>query len=325
MRDTLWVNEAQIRLFSNSNISLEEMKITGEALLRCRYIKEHDCGIFRSDECDPNILGIISDMALQVAEFSLVTVFGHVSGGYRLSVRSCTKEVMADDFIRFITKDIGSGGGHSFKAGGFISEDKLKESFPGLLPEEYLDQAVERYFDSFTIIHAQSYHPDMSRFSRYVKNRMVLGYIAPSSFLEKNTRIRVRTLEGDTELFVDESFYLMVGFLGEVYPIKKEKFEAGYEQTEEEFTGRMEYVPRIYAGPEGKVYELYEHMKPCASTGKAFIMASELTQAVKLFTEWYDEKYMKGEPGDYMACRADDPNDFYIIRRDIFELTYSPA
>ena len=34
---------------------------------------------------------------------------------------------------------------------------------------------------------------------------------------------------------------------------------------------------------------------------------------------------MKGEKGDFIACREDDLHDFYIVRRDIFEMTYSPV
>ena len=93
MRDCLIINEAQIRLFTNSNITLEEMRITGEALAGYACISNYSCGILKADNCDPNILGIISDTTLQVAEFNVVITFGHVSGGYKLSVRSCIKEV----------------------------------------------------------------------------------------------------------------------------------------------------------------------------------------------------------------------------------------
>lgn len=55
------------------------------------------------------------------------------------------------------------------------------------------------------------------------------------------------------------------------------------------------------------------------------ILATELDKNVKLFTKWYEEKYMKGEKGDFIACREDDLHDFYIVRRDIFEMTYSPV
>ncbi|MBO4901397.1 MAG: DHH family phosphoesterase [Lachnospiraceae bacterium] len=325
MRDFLIYNEAQIRMFTNSNISLEEMRITGEALAGYERISTYSCGILKADECDPNILGIISDTALQVAEFNVVVAYGHVSGGYKLSVRSCTREVMADEFIRYITDTVGSGGGHDYKAGGFISEDKLAKQFPDMAFPDYLNSIIRQYFESFRIILAAEYAPDLATFRKYCKNRMVLGHVDPLSFLEKNTRIRVRTLEGDTDLIVEDDFYLMVGLLGEVYPIAKEKFAASYEETDEPFAAQMEYVPRIYTQPDGKAYDLSEYIRPCVPTGTSCIYAKQLDINVKLFTKWYEEKYMQGVSGDYIACRADDLHDFYIIRKDIFGMTYSPV
>lgn len=325
MRDCLIVNEAQIRLFTNSNITLDEMRITGEALAGFACISNFSCGILKADDCDPNILGIISDMALQVDEFNVVIAFGHVSGGYKLSVRSCIKEVMADEFVKAVTYGIGSGGGHDFKAGGFISEDKLNTKYPDLTIREYLEKTIRSYFESFSIIIAAEYEPDMSLFAKYRKNRLTLGYIDPLSFLERNTLIKVRTLEGDTELVVDGSFYLMVGILGEVYPMTISKFDSSYKKTDGRFDRELEYVPRIYEEPEGRVYDLYDRINTCVPTGTSYILAAELDKNVKVFTKWYEEKYMKGEKGDYIACREDDLHDFYIIRRDIFEMTYSPV
>ncbi len=325
MRDCLIINEAQIRLFTNSNITLEEMRITGEALAGYACISNYSCGILKADNCDPNILGIISDMALQVAEFNVVIAFGHVSGGYKLSVRSCIKEVLADEFVRAVTDGVGSGGGHDYKAGGFISEDKLNAKYPSMSIQDYLDKTIRTYFESFSIILAAEYEPDRSLFRKYVKNKLTLGYIDPLSFLEKNTQIKVRTLEGDTELVVDGSFYLMVGILGEVYPITISKFGSSYKKADSVFDRQLEYVPRIYAEPDGRVYELYDHINACVPTGTSYILATELDKNVKLFTKWYEEKYMKGEKGDFIACREDDLHDFYIVRRDIFEMTYSPV
>ncbi|MBO4266508.1 MAG: DHH family phosphoesterase [Lachnospiraceae bacterium] len=325
MRDCLIINEAQIRLFTNSNISLEEMRITGEALAGYACISNYSCGLLKADDCDPNILGIISDMALQVAEFNVVVAYGHVSGGYKLSIRSCTREVMADDFVKAITDGVGSGGGHDFKAGGFISEDKLGVKYPDTSIKEYLDMAIRQYFESFSIIFAAEYEPDMSVFAKYGKNQLTLGYIDPTTFLEKNTRIKIRTLEGDTDLVVDGSFYLMVGILGEVYPMAISKFDTSYQKIAAPYDRKLEYTPRIYAEPDGRVYDLYEHILSCIPTGSSYIMAAKLDKNVKLFTKWYEEKYMKGEMGDYIACREDDLHDFYIIRKDIFDITYSPA
>ncbi len=325
MRDSLVFNDAQIRLFVNSNISLEEMKITGKALAGYVNLREEGCGLLRADHCDPNILGIISDTAMQVKEFNVVIAYGEVSGGYKLSVRSCIREVMADEFVRYITAGVGSGGGHSFKAGGFIGADGLREKHPGVSIEEYLARTVENYFSSFTLIYAGEYEPDLAEFRRYQKKALTVGFADPLEFLDKNAPIRIRTLEGDIDTIVDGSFYLMVGILGEVYPIKTEKFNRSYRETAEAFQPEAEYKPRVYSRTDGRVFELMDHVRGCVPTGTTYIRAKELSQNVKVFTAWDEGKYARGVTGDYLACRDDDPQDVYVIRRDIFFKTYDPA
>ena len=98
-----------------------------------------------------------------------------------------------------------------------------------------------------------------------------------------------------------------------------------YRKTDAPFTRQLEYIPRIYAEPDGKVYDLYDHIESCIPTGTSYILAAELDKNVKMFNEWYQEKYMKGVVGDIIACPENSPHDFYIIRRDIFEITYSPV
>lgn len=323
LRDSLVFDESLIRLFSNNNISLDEMRITGEALVGYECISDYSCGLLEADDCDPNILGIISDMALQADSFNVVIAFGHISGGYKLSVRSCIKEVMANEFAEFMTSGIGSGGGHRFKAGGFISDDQLKENYPGLSIHDYLERSIRSYFESSVIINSSDYNPQMDGFDKYVKKQLILGFVDPMSFLEKDTHIIVRTLEGDTEITVDDNFYLMVGILGEVYPISKNKFSLSYCTTDMPFEHRLEYTPRVYSEPDGRMFELFKYINPCISTGTSYIYAKKLDKNVKLFSKWYDEKYMSGKIGDYIACREDDLHDFYIIRKDIFSMTYS--
>ena len=53
-------------LLKNSNLSLEEMQIAGDALKHYRYREEYRFAIVQAKPCDPNILGFISDLLLQV-------------------------------------------------------------------------------------------------------------------------------------------------------------------------------------------------------------------------------------------------------------------
>ena len=58
------------------------------------------------------------------------------------------------------------------------------------------------------------------------------------------------------------------------------------------------------------------------SSGGSRILAKKLKRYVKLFTAWDEEKYYSGNPGDYIACREDDPHDIYIIRNRLFHQLY---
>ena len=42
----------------------------------------------------------------------------------------------------------------------------------------------------------------------------------------------------------------------------------------------------------------------------------------KVFTKWDYEKYMYGVAGDYICYPADDENDIYLVKREVFENTY---
>lgn len=52
-----------------------------------------------------------------------------IKNGVKLSFRSCIKEVSASEMAQEVCRDIGSGGGHYYKAGGFIPMDLLIDSY----------------------------------------------------------------------------------------------------------------------------------------------------------------------------------------------------
>jgi phosphoglycolate phosphatase len=85
----------------------------------------------------------------------------------------------------------------------------------------------------------------------------------------------------------------------------------------------MEYFPTIIDINEPrKVIPLLTYAKPCLSLGTAYIHAVPIQRSTKVFTMWNQDGYMSGSPGDYLAVRADDHNDVYIIQKDIFQQSY---
>lgn len=148
MRESVKCHQELIRRLRNSNLSLQELEVAGIAMLRYDYNDEHRFAVIKSKPCDPNILGLISDFLLQVAEIDSCVVFNEEKTGFKFSVRSCIKEVQANELAIFLSEKIGSGGGHYEKAGGFISKNLYEKSYPTLHSEAYFNNRMTEFFDN---------------------------------------------------------------------------------------------------------------------------------------------------------------------------------
>lgn len=324
MREALHVDKGLITLFRNSNLSLKELEIAGIAMIRYSYNDDYEFAVIKAQPCDPNILGLISDFLLQVDAIKTCVVFNEVPDGYKFSVRSCIREVNASELAAFLAQDIGSGGGHYEKAGGFISLWRYEENFPTLHTEAYFNNRMTQYFDSYDLIYAKDYQADLEGMKQYVKRNIPVGYVKVDRVLPVGTPITIRTLEGDIELTVDEDLYIIIGIKGEVYPNRREKFERAYQILDRkyQYSTEMEYVPTVKNRADGSTLTLTDFAGVCVPTGTVKIYARELTRSVKVFTAWDKEKYMLGKPGDYLAVRCDDLHDVYVVERDIFYKSY---
>ncbi len=329
MRDALPYEKTLITLFRNSNLSLQEMEIAGVAMIRHIYNDDYRYAIIKSQPCDPNILGIISDFLNQVAEVDTCVVYNDLKDGYKFSVRSCVKEVQANELAAFLADGVGSGGGHSEKAGGFINKTLYEEAYPTLHSEAFFSQRLNDYFDNCDIIYARDYDIDISDMKSYVKKKVPMGYVVATDILPLGTPITIRTMEGDVNMAVEQDLIIMIGVKGEVHPNRRQNFERSYEVTDEPYCTdvthshrNMVYRPTIRNRQTGEVMQLIDYAKVCITRGITYIHAKELTKRVKVFTVWDEEKYMLGKPGDFLAVRCEDKHDIYVVERDIFSKTY---
>ncbi len=326
LRDGIEYNNSLITLFKNSNITLSELEIAGIAMLRCGFNEEHEFAVIKSQPCDPNILGLISDFLLQVDQIKCCVVYYENADGYKLSVRSCIREINAGELAAYLTEDIGSGGGHYEKAGGFISKNLFKRKFDCIHGEAYFNNRMNEYFHSYDIIYAKDYEADIVSMKRYEKKKLPLGYVNTWEILPIGTPIMVRTLEGDIDLVVEEDLVIMIGIMGEVYPNRLDKFKRSYTQIDAEYSyntmTETEYIPTIKVKSTGVTLRLIDYAKVCMPSGSVKIFAKPIDKGVKVFTAWDKEKYMLGKPGDYLAVRTDDYHDVYIVEHEIFGKTY---
>lgn len=330
MRESLPYDKSLITLFRNSNLSLKELEIAGIALIRYSYNDDYEFAVIKAQPCDPNILGLISDFLLQVDIIKTCVVFNENPDGFKLSVRSCVREVNASELAAFLTEDIGSGGGHFEKAGGFISKRRYEEKFPTMHAEGYFNNRMTEYFDSFELIYSDTFAADVSSMKKYQKQKLPQGYVKADEVLPVGTPITVRTLEGDSNMTVTEDLYIIIGVKGEVYANSRAQFERAYAKTDKKYNYaecclHPEYEPVIKNREDGKSLVLTEYAKVCISSGDAPIYAKTLEKGVKVFTPWYKGNYMLGRPGDYLAVRSDDLQDVYVVEKDVFAKSYEEA
>ncbi len=325
LRDFAKYDPNEIILLKNSNLSRDELNIAGDALKSAEYNDEHSFGIIEAAPCDPNILGLISDMFLEVSGVNTCLVYSILPYGVKLSVRSCVKEVKAGELSAFIAEGLGGGGGHRMKAGGLLKKELLNKagiSFAKETLHEYIKNRMADYFEESEIIYAKTHREDIKNLDYCVKLPVTVGYVDAAALAEPGTVITIRTLEGDVDVTVTGDLKIIIGIDGEIYPCNGEKFARSYESSDSPYSFPGEYPPTVIDIKNAQHINILPYAKSCTAAGGSGIYVRELKSYVKVFTAWDEQKYYLGLPGDYLAVRADDTSDIYVINRGIFEKTY---
>lgn len=326
LRDDAKYERALITRFRNANLSLEELEIAGRALLDYEYNEVYRYAIVEAKPCDPNILGIISDMMLEVDAVDICLVYSILPFGVKLSVRSCIKEVKANELAEYLTEKIGSGGGHMEKAGGFIRQEKLSKAYEfyedATDVESFLRLRMIDYFGDIQIIYAKDHEIDLTGMNLYRKKKIPVGYVKMAEVFQPGTIVSVRTLSGDMEVEVQEDTYMMIGIKGEVYPNNKEMFDRTYRVLDTPYTFDGEYAPTVKDTMEGETVSLIPYARACVAGGERYCYVKQLDHRVKIFTQWDADSYMLGTHGDYLAVHREELHDIFIIEEKLFEKTY---
>ena len=327
MQDDLSINRSIVTKMVNSCISLDELKITGKAIYGYEYSEDNKYLLIRAEWCDPNILGVISDFALETVGVDVCVAYYTSPGEIKFSVRSCIKEVHANELAAFLAEGIGGGGGHIIKAGGTIRPEKLPEyknedaDIEELAGKE-IRTRLEKYFSMYRVIYAKNTTLDTSEMKMFEKQEQRLGAVSLPEVFPEGTTVEIRTLEGDINVRIEKDMYLMIGIEGEVYPIKRSKLESSYRYSDEPYDEKFEYEPAVKDVLTGERKSVLKAAKTVYSQGNVRIYSRPLEEYVKLFTAWDEEKYYSGTPGDFIAVREDDPHDIYIISKRLFSRLY---
>jgi phosphoglycolate phosphatase len=306
-----------LKKLKNCAITMAELPVVGGALKNYEMIG--NIGLFRAEPCDPNLLGFTGDIAQQVEGLDCCVLHCRLPFGIKLSIRSCCREIMADEIARYLCRDVGSGGGNIEKAGGFIQLKNIGDA----PPENFLRTRLQEYLTAYDLVYADNHKIDFTSMKRYRKLPKPQGFVKSSDVFGMKARVTARTLEGDVDMVADESIYLMIGIAGEVYPIRREKFEKSYIVRDAPYSETTDYSPLLINKSTGEKKSILPFAKRCVPVGEKYVRAAALTRDTKVFTNWDLEKYYYGTVGDYLAANEGDWNDCYIVRKEIFQNSYA--
>ncbi len=335
MIDSLDYDKALILKLKNMNLTLKEARIAGVAMLGVDYHPDNHYAILRSEPCDPNILGLIGDFIVAVDTIDVCLVYSVLTFGVKFSIRSCVPETRADELASFLANKVGSGGGHTEKAGGLLKNELIKKIYPDYIEidddsakysiNNIIKMRMNDYFENSDIIYAKKTKLDTSHMTKYVKSPIIVGYTRPQEIIPSGNMAIVRTLEGDNNVQIKDNTVLIIGIKGDVSAISEEKFESTYTKTGKKFSLNLDYTPTIKDADNGKIYPLMPKAKGCISTGEINVYAKKLTKTTKVFPYWDSDTYMIGKKGDYIAVSNDDPHDIFIVDKQLFKKTYTPV
>lgn len=250
---------------------------------------------------------------------------------------SGTKRVRALEFLDYLISDFGLAKGETNCACGRIAIAILKVKMAELDITDrlaYFMKLSGRYFAETVCLdageYAKTHIEEIEDMPVYRKKRIAWAYVKSTDIVPTGKKLWIKSLENTSgfEMTASEDAYIMIGCRGEIYDIKKEKFEYSYDVTEDKldlFEQMLDFLPAVETVPEGEYVALDEKANLCYPKSDAGIKACRLEHRTKIFPVGGHGTYHLGDAGDYMAVRLEDYTDIYVIQSDIFEKTYETA
>lgn len=239
------------------------------------------------------------------------------------------KSVRALEFINYILNGYGITSGGARAARGEISRliidaDSVEN---GIDAETLIEKMSIKYFKETKVINSASDKIALDEMQHYIKKNIPWAFVRTTDICTEGTKLCIKSLENTSGVIVtaSDSLYIMIGNRGEIYDIKREKFENSYVETDEKldiFESMLDFIPAIINVESGEYESIDELAHMCYPKAGKGIYAKELESRTKVFGVNNNSEYFIGEKGDYLAVRTDDIKDVYIIKKDIFSDTY---
>ena len=193
---------------------------------------------------------------------------------------------------------------------------------------------TDSYFVDCDLVMAAEYGVKMEKsikeMKRYHKKKIPWAFVRSTDIVADGEKIHIKSLENESglQLTAHENVFIMIGCRGEIYDIEKEKFENTYDVTDGKldiFEQMLDFLPEVERESDGAYISLDEMAHLCYPKQGIEIYAKEIEKRTKVFPVMREQEYFLGRPGDYMAIRADDLCDIYIIQGEIFKQTYETS
>lgn len=321
MVDELEIDKNILTKMRNANFTLSELEIAAMALIRHNYDPERRIAYIRSNPCDKNMLGVISDLLIQVDSVDTCIVYAEDNDRYRISARSCGEEVKAQDLVLFLTDKVGNGGGHTNKAGGFIEKKRLKsEGYASI--ENYIYMRTGEFMDSYEFLDTKKSQVSTEGLEKCRKLPIPGLVVNTEDITSGETECYIRHIEGRLNFSFGRDTYIVISKNGYVHPIHREEFEKCYDYSDKEFYLEAEYVPKAINMMTNEYYDLISAGHTCLPNKNACYYVKVLTKNLRLKNIWDRENYQLGKVGDYMLINVWNAKDCFIVRRMQYEKEY---
>lgn len=318
MMEELTPDSNLMNQLKNCNFTFDELEIAANALIRYNYNEALRFAIVRANICDPNLLGFISDLVLQVEGVDTSIAYFEQEYGFKLSVRNCNPEATANEIVKYLVQEMGTGGGHKEKAGGYIIRSRYEENYIGMSLLQYLLNAMKEYFTSYDIIDATCNGIDLSEMELYERLPVIFGMSRTMDLGKEGERISIRTMSRELEIEVSPETYLLINMQGEVFQIGRQQFERNYEMLDRNYNCESEYKPHVKRKEENQSFRLTDYINCCISMNKPQFYVKKLNKTTKIYKNYEDKDYILGEIGDYVAVKNDEEKEVNIIKREHF-------
>ena len=251
MLDALRFDWDIVLLLQSAALELDDFRTAGSAVMNLRYHPEYHFALAPVYTSEPYMLGIVSDMMMDVHELSVCVAFCLLERErcVKVSVRCCNRRDRADDLVHWLVRDMGNdGGGDRTKAAGRLPLAMLEKNCPdgNLLytAGELIFQRLTDYFRTplkRLAPRAEAYGPDRAeefckgKAELYHKKKELAGYVRAMDLFPEGTEILLRTPEGDIIKKAAPELYILIDPKREVYHISEKELRENYELTDEEY------------------------------------------------------------------------------------------